>query len=92
MAYDQSNSELKRTKIKMSKNDVPYNYCYVEIKGQLYRINVSECQKDTRKDNDGDYWVKITKTVKNGGGGGNGGGNRSAGNTFGGGGRRSSNL
>jgi hypothetical protein len=50
---------VKRTKIKESKTGKEYNYAYVEIKGNLYKISVTDAMKESNADNAGAYWLGI---------------------------------
>jgi uncharacterized membrane protein YgcG len=73
---------VKRTKIKESKNGKEYNYCYVEIGGNLWKISVTNAEKESNKENAGEYWVGMKNCGRSNGG--NRGGNR-GGNSYGGG-------
>lgn len=54
---------LKRTTKKKGKTgDTEFNHAYFEIGKQLYKIEVSEAEKEGKYENSGDYWVKVTKS------------------------------
>lgn len=66
ISYDKFNQpyQLHRSYAKTGKDGNTYESSIFTLNGKEYKVEISDCTKDTTKDTQGRYWIKVTGLKK----------------------------